>query len=556
MDETAEKRPLADRILRASALILVAHLVFKLLGIVQYRFIGHYCDDVTRDLFSFGYEYVLGILFFIGEESIGPAFLPVFMEEKEKRSEPAAWRFARRVLAIQSLVIAAAVALVALYPGVLLRWLTFWDAAEVESIYLEQGPRYARWMAFGLFGLSLGSTTYMLLNGYKRFFCAAFGDAAVKLGLLAVLVGAVVWRGGLDGAYLPVLAGGVVLGSFCKLGVHLLGMPDKLPFLWCRREGEASVSDAAFRRFCWLVAPLLLGILFAKFRDIFNQLYILSYVPEEGLVAGNVWGRKIYQAVGSIVPYAVSIAMLPFLCEMVDRGRREELGATITRSARLIVIMCAPVAALVVALSLPLAQLLYQTGKFGYDACAQVAVANACYTVVLPFYALEFVLMQAFFANRRMVAVTAIGIGFSALSMGLTAGAILGLKWEGLWALAAVASAFTVSRILKVGCLMGYLRCFVPAFPTRETLSFAGRMFVIALLTGWSAWTLRQFMGDITDAATTGELLGRVLLQLAVCSLVGGGVCLVLLLLLLRPDILLVYRWALARLRGDEAGSE
>jgi hypothetical protein len=29
-------------------------------------------------------------------------------------------------------------------------------------------------------GLSLGSTTYVLLNGYKRFFLAAFGDAVWK----------------------------------------------------------------------------------------------------------------------------------------------------------------------------------------------------------------------------------------------------------------------------------------------------------------------------------------------------------------------------------------
>jgi putative peptidoglycan lipid II flippase len=552
MPELAEDRNESNtgaRILRASAVILLAHLIFKLLGLVQTRLIGQFCDEITRDLFSFGFDIVLGTFFFIGEESLGPALLPVFMREKAEHGEESAWRFAGTLMSFQSVIILLAVAAVGFFPEHIVGLLTYWDAKTANPVYMQLAPLYARYMILGLFGLSLGSTTYMLLNGYKRFFLAALGDAAVKAGIIAALAAGVIFYGDLSGGKaLHVLAAGAVLGSILKLLTHMVGLRKEARLF---RPG-LDWRNPAFRRFLLLVTPLLAGILFAKFRDIFNQAKILTYVQEEGLLAANIWGRKIYQAIASIIPYAVSLAMLPFFCEMVDRGKKDELGSMVTVSSRLIVLLCAPVAALVVALSMPLAQLFYQIGKCSYLHCELIATANACYTLALPFCALECILMQAFFSNRKMLSVTVIGVVFSTLSMAICYVGVVALGWRGADALATVALAFTVSRALKVATLIGVMRRFLPCFPLRETILFGFRITLVSACGGTAAYIARAFFeSEFREhvAQATRTLAFWAGLELLVAGLAGGLVCCVLAYICCREDVTLAGKWLREKLR-------
>ncbi len=541
-------RSIADRILRASALVFLAHVALKFISLIQFRLIGRFCDPVTRDLFIFGFEGVLLTVFLVGEEALGPAFLPVFMEEKEKRSEEEAWAFANAVLVCQGVVILVVMLLLALFPMAVVAFLTKWDRPDANAFYMANAPVYARYMVLGLLGMGLGSTTYMLLNGYKRFFLAAFGDAAVKIGVVGALLVACFTETQMFGwSAAVVFVSGTVVGSGLKLFTHLFGLRDKIRLirLHCRW------GNPAFRRFLLLMAPLIVGILFAKVRDLFNQIWIPSHV-EAGLLSANAWGRKLYQTIGYLIPYAVSIAMLPFFCELVDRDEKEKLGTLLTRSGRMIFLMCAPIAAIVIALSLPLAQLLYQTGRFSYHDCEQVAVANACYSLVLPFYALEYVLMQAFFSNRKMISVTILGIIFSTLSMGIAYVGVVEMKSTGMQALAIIALAFTVSRILKVGALSLVARRFLPCFPPWETCLFVGRTLIAAFGAGLTAWEVRVFYESevmVSHAMRAREILLWIGLDLALSGIAGGTVGLTLMWLLCREDLLSVKTWTLRKFR-------
>jgi murein biosynthesis integral membrane protein MurJ len=543
--------PVSSRILRAGAVVLLAHLLFKVLGLVQTRLVGTFTDDVTRDLFSVAFDNILMMIYLLSEESLGPALLPVFMEEKNKGRAEEAWRFASTVMTVQTALLLATALAVGLWPEFFVRAFTQWDEPGVNPIYMELGPRYARYMILGLFGMSLGSATYMLLNAHKRFFLAALGDAALKLGIIGALLAAWALRGTLDReTALVTLSAGVVLGSVFKIGTHLIGLGGEA----CRLRPRLDVTSPAFRRFLWLIAPLLVGIVFAKVRDVFNNTWVMSGIREAGFVAANNWGRKVFLAVGWIVPYALSIAMLPFFCEMVDRNAKEELGAMVTRSSRLIFLMCAPLAGIVVALSLPLAQFLFQAGKFTLEDARHVAVANACYSLVLPFYAVEYVLMQAFFSNRRMVSVTAIGMIFSALAMGLAYAGLASARafgWAPVTVLAAVALAFTVSRALKVVTLAGVTRRFLPVFPAGATLGFALRTALVAAGAGAAAFGVRRLYEGLVPVASAegiwillgagGELALAGSLGAVVAAGLAWGLC--------REDARLVIAWGAERIR-------
>lgn len=539
------------RIVKASLAVMVAHLIFKFAGLIQAKVIGHYCDDVTRDLFVFGFETVLTTIYLVGEEGLGPAFLPVFMEELDRRDGRAAWRFSGTVLALQLLCILVAIGVVFGGAETVVRVCTDWDAPEAPAAYMERAPFYARWMVLGLLGLSLGSTTYLILNGYKRFFLAAFGDATVKF----VLVAAIFLGVTLGHPLAYWLCAGVVAGSLAKVLTHAVGLRRELHLLRLNLD----LRSPSFRRFMLLVLPLLVGILFAKVRDVYNDTWVLSATGEMGLVSINSWGKKIFRTFGWLVPYAGSIAMYPFFCELVDREDREELARLVSLGCRIILVLCVPLTAGVVALSLPLTQLIYQGGQFDLADCRLAAVANAGYTLVLPFFALEYVFMQAYFSNRRMWTPILLGLLFSALSMVLSYAGVVHFEARGQWALAAVAGAFVISRSGKVISLALLMRRFLPTLDGFAALAFAARLAVAGLFCGTMAYGGRWLLEDALAHGAVGfEANSRLALVavLAAGAGAGGVAYLVALRVFCRAEWQQTLAWARARLRQGHPAAE
>jgi putative peptidoglycan lipid II flippase len=467
-----------ERILSAAVAIAVAHTAAKILGLVQARAIGHYFGfGPVNDAFVLAFEGVIYTLYLVGEESLGPAFLPVFMSAKEKDSEESAWRFTSALANLQLLILAAATVLLMVFPNnaieLLSRFSDHGRNADVERAQLA--VHFLGAMAPSLIGMSLGSLTYMILNGYKNFFWPAFADALMKV---ALLVGLVI--GYKAGATADALIAGVLAAGFMKIAVHLLALRGKLRHY----RPVLSLYDPHLRSFLVLVTPLLIGIVFAKVRDYYNYYYIISSL-EEGMLSVNSYGRKIYSAIGWLVPYPLSIALFPFFCEMVARDDRQALGDFLTRASRMLLLLFLPMTIVIIVLSVPLAQALFQTGKVSAADAAVAGRVNMYYSAVLPFFALEYIYMQAYFSTHRMTMVTVIGIVFSMLSMAISAVGVIVYKLSGTDAVIIVALGYTVSRALKTMVLALMLKSQgLPLLPAKETFSFVLRMIVLTAAIG------------------------------------------------------------------------
>lgn len=495
MPPASQKPILADRIVNASIAIAVAHIAFKLAGLLQVMVFARYLDSTTYDVvWAFAFENCIFAIFLIGENLIGPSFLPVFMRELDTNSEGAAWDFANALFTIQLIVLLATVAVLILFPDMVIGVITAWDSvSHPEEFALARTSLI--WVAPSVIFLSLGSTTYMMLNGYKRFFLAAFGDASWKFCvLLFVLIGM-----GFLGFGIESLLFGLLFGSMAKLGTHLIGMLRELP----RFRFSLRLNSAPMRAMLVLLLPLVAGILIAKVRDVFNNVTILSHLEASGLLQANSIGRKIFVTLGWLVPYTISIAAFPFFCELVDRNDHKELGNVLTHSGRMLLAVFIPFSLVCIVLAEPITSLLFYGGEFTLQSVRWTAVSMACYTLVLPAYAIEYLLMQAYFANRRMVLVTAIGAIFSFGSIAVSYVGIALLGATPVWALGIVAIGFTLSRTLKVVALVVFLRRQVPIFPLGPTLALVGK----ALLTGAvcaglcfaANWAFLSFISDRPD---------------------------------------------------------
>ncbi|HCE46506.1 MAG TPA: hypothetical protein DET40_23420 [Lentisphaeria bacterium] len=474
-----ESKTIGERIIKASVAVFAAHLCFKVVGFAQFFVIGGITETVEWEcIYGFAFDGVIFSLFLIGEELIGPAFLPVFIDEKEKKSEEAAWLLANTLLTCQLIILGIAVLVLYLFPETLTRWITYFDADKKKENF-QLAVQGVKLMAPALICFSLGSTTYMLLNGYKKFFLAAFGDAVWKAFVLVSVVIGVQFLGFTWKA----LVFGIVAGSITKLITHLIGLVRQLHFF----RPSLAINNPAFKTMLILMLPLFIGIVFAKCRDFYNNITVLSYLDTDGLIKANAYGRKLFQAFGMVVPYTISIAMFPFFCDLVSKDNKEKLGEILTISGRMLLVLFVPMALVVVVYGPELVKLLVM-GKFSQEDAYLAGISMACYTLVLPAYGLEMLLMQAFFARKKTYLITFVGIGFSALSILISYLGIIKFGAKGATALIVIALGYVLCRTLKTAVLLGVLKQAVPMFKWRESCSFFIRLTVVGLAAAAATW--------------------------------------------------------------------
>ena len=462
-----------ERVVRATAAISVAYAAAKLLSLVQYQTIG-YCyglGNVSDAFFaSFG---LLTAIFLVGEEQLAPAFMPVFNSAKEEEGEKQAWFFASTILNLYFLALIAVVVLILVHPETFISAATLFGAEGQKlegSARSELAAHFLRGMAPGLLGLSLASVTYTILVSYKRFFWPAIAEAGLKAALVAgILVGRTL---GLDE---DALVAGVLAAGATKIAIHLAAVGRRLKY-W---RPKLTLGDARFRQFLVLVAPLIAGVLFSKFRDYFNYIYVTSAL-EEGWLSKNSYGRQLSTTVDALLAYPLAIALLPFLLDLAAKEKQEAVAAFVTRAGRMLLLILVPFSAVMLFLSVPMAQLLYQVGKVSPQEAGEVGMIAAVYALALPFLALEKVLMQAYFSARRTLSVTIIGIFTSSCSMAASFVGVLYCRLEGLTAVMLIAASYAFSKALKSAILATYLKRRLPVFPLAESLWFWTRLLLIA----------------------------------------------------------------------------
>ena len=116
----------------------------------------------------------------------------------------------------------------------------------------------------------------------------------------------------------------------------------------------------------------------------------------------------------------------------------------------------------------------------------------ACYTFALPAVAVETILMKAFFASRRTVAVSVLGIVFSTLSMFISWGGSRLFRENEMLVLGVIAGGFALTRWMKTASLVALFRRSAPAFPAAETASFLVRLALASVFIAGAAYVGRM----------------------------------------------------------------
>ena len=522
-----------SKIARASLAVFIAHIIFKLLGSVQFFAVYWSIDAGVFDaVYGFAFEGVIFSLFLIGEEMIGPALLPLFMQEREAKPGYGEWKILNSLWTLHLCILLLVVIVLFSFPEWALS-LTYWSEHENPEQFIR-AKNALRWMSPALIGLSMASTTYIVLNAYKRFFLAAFADSMVKIGILISLA---IGVGLLRGDYRALIIGVVVAGT-AKLLTHLWGLRAELKYL----RPSFDFKNPAFKQLLLLMLPLAVGILVAKFRDVYNSVTVLSSLNTDGLIKANMFGRKLYQTIGMLVPYTISIAIFPFLCKLAAKKDLKRLGSLLSNACRMLLLIFVPLSLILVFLSPALSSLI--VGGTISQREAQWAVTSlACYTLVLPSYALEPILMQGFFAQKKTMAVVVLGILCSFISIGISFIAIRIASLENEQALMAIALGYTLSRVIKTFLLSSILRRSLPLAPLRSTVFFVLKIIPLSLVAAFVGRLTFEYLALSMDQ---GRLV--LLFNLALSSFSAVGVLLLSAWLIKLKELHDVVYWTKKRL--------
>lgn len=494
--------------------VLFFHLFWKLGGFMLSNVLsGLYgLKDVT-DAYTLGLNGVVFALFLIVEESMGPSFLPVFIYRMKEDGEKKAWEFGNTVL-----VLLFAVLCVVVFLGVLF---TPQIVDFMAPGFVENGRFAARAHAItlvgigfpGLLGLALGSLTYVMLNAYKIFGYPAAGDSIQKLLWVGVLWGlSVIFEA--NPIYIAV---GFLAGAGAKILLHIVGLRDKLHLVRVRLH----LTSPDMKRFLILLAPLLVGIVAAKVRDFITRR-IGSYLPA-GQISSVDWAKKIGDFPILIVPYALSIAMFPFLCDMAKEKDYKKFAAVVTGAIRLLALFFIPLTIGTIIMRESVVRFLYDWGKWTQASTDWTSLALGCYVIALIFYACEVVVMQSFFSMQNTWIPVSVGLVTSSLQV---LGLYVAVSYLDLNKFYCVALAFPLSRIVKNLVLIGLMKRRVSILPARETLLFLAKMAVICAGVGGAMYVTDSFAVRFLDLAPDARgLLNPILAaRLAVSSLAGVAV--------------------------------
>jgi putative peptidoglycan lipid II flippase len=295
----------------------------------------------------------------LGEGPMSSAFIPVFAEYREEKSESASWKLAADLTGLMG-----ALSLVLAIAGIFAAPLIIRALAPGFGLGTPKGHLtvdLTRLMFPYLFLVVLYALAMAILNSHRRFFVPAMAPALLNLGMIA---GAVVLSPYFERPVVG-MAWGVLLGGSLQLAAQFLPLR-QVGYSW--RPGF-DYRDEGVRRVARLMLPTIAGLAVNDVNQVVDT--ILATLLPEGSVSWLFYASRLTQLPLGLVGIAVGTAILPTLSSQAARQDMGALKDSVSFGLRVVFFLTLPATVGLLVLRLPITSLLFQRGQFsGFDTAA------------------------------------------------------------------------------------------------------------------------------------------------------------------------------------------
>lgn len=213
-----------------------------------------------------------------------------------------------------------------------------------------------------------------ILNADERFVFAALTPIVTPVAaMLFLLIGGSIWG-------IFALAVGTVCGG--ALEATLLGTALRRQGISLRPSWHG--FDAHVRQVAGQYVPMVAGACLMSSTSLVDQA--MAAMLESGNVAALNYGGKVIALPLGVVVTALGTAVIPYFSGMVARRDWADLQHTLSHYLRSIFLTTVPLTILLILISKPLVQVLFQRGSFTSEDTYIVACVQALYALQIPFY--------------------------------------------------------------------------------------------------------------------------------------------------------------------------
>lgn len=368
--------------------------------------------------------------------SINGAFIPTFIEVRERAGDEAAQRLFSGTLVFSIGLLTLSVLLMAAAAPWVIPLLCFGFTPTKVSLTLE----LFYLLVPGVLIVGVAMCCEAALNAGERFALAALAPGVVPLMIMA----AVTVAGSRCG--INALAFGMLAGFVVEFAVAAFSLRKRGLFFVPRWHGlDPDVRRVMRQYFPAVVASGLMC------STLLVDQAMASMLPPGSVSALN-YGNKIVALGLTIGTMAFGTAMLPYLSKMVTAEDWVGLRHTLKTYLRLILMTTIPFVVAGALLSKPLVALLFERGRFTEADTARVAWIQVMYLVQVPFYSLTILFVRvisALKANDLLMWGTVTSVGVN-----VTMNFVL-MRWLGV---AGIALSTSVVYIVLSGFL-GLVLC-------------------------------------------------------------------------------------------------
>jgi len=412
-----------------------------------------------------------------GEGALTAAFVPVFVENLEKKGKSEAFRLLNIILTTFGLILILCV----IIGLVVLFFLPIISRSPKLVLICEM----LRIMMPYLILICLAAILGAALNSMNHFLSPALAPILFNVIWILTLLVSVHMFGGDKNTQIFVVCFGVVVGGVVQLAVQVPAL---------LRRGMKFVpifepKNKTLTEIYGLFLPVVFGLSIYQVNELMDYVIAQVCISGDGAVSSLGYASRLMQLPLSVIGTAIATAVFPLLSSKLATEKKLEFSRIFQKSMNVSLYIAIPAGMGIIFLAEPIVALLFERGNFTPLATHRVAMVLAFYSLGIWAYSGNQILMRAFYAQKD--AKTPVKIGIYTVLLNFVANILL--VWQ--FKERGIALSTAISGIVNFCVLMIILRKRFPQFELRSiVISFIKSVFASLIMGCASILVLRYLV--------------------------------------------------------------
>jgi putative peptidoglycan lipid II flippase len=484
---------------RSATLAGVAVLTSRILGLVRETVLAALFgagNDMDAYLVAFRIPNLTRDLF--AEGAMSSAFVPTFTRHLTRHGKEAAWRLGNNVMTSLAIVTAIVAALCMVFAGPLVS--AYAGNFSAVPGKLDLTVRLARIMLPFLPLVSIAAVMMGMLNARQHYFVPSLSPAMFNVASIACAIALVPLMPLVGLPRITAIAIAVLLGGLGQIAVQWPPLRDE----GFRFRAVIDRRDEGLGRILLLMGPGTLGLAATQINLFVNTQ--LATGQGTGAVSWlNYAFRLMYLPIG-LFGVSIATAVLPRAAERAAVGEIPELRDTVSRGLCLMLAVNIPAMFGLIVLAHPIAQLLFEHGRFLPSDTLATAAALQLYALGLIGYSTVRILSPVFYAVGRSAVPVIVSTASIVLNLALNLMLVRAMGFRGL------ALGTSIAALTNGGLLLVLLRRHLAGIGGSHLSMTVAKSAVAATVMAAVAFPIERWL----FAGTGGRIVGAVRLLIAI----------------------------------------